>query len=71
MKVFTMKTSGLVFYVLLFGLALYDLGAAVIFGNVSSSISQWIMNRIEYSPIFAFFLGATVDHLLGGYMRKK
>jgi len=65
MKNYTMNKTALITFIVLIGFALYDLGA-VTFGGVGSSVSNWLTNVAQISPIVAFTFGAVAGSLGAG-----
>lgn len=70
MKSYTMGKTALVTFIVLIGFALYDL-AAVTFGGVGSSVSNWLVNVAHVSPIVAFTFGAVAGHLFWPMREEK
>lgn len=62
MKSYTMTATALVTFIVFLGFAIYDL-AAVTFGGVGSSVSNWLVNVVHVSPIVAFTFGVLSGHL--------
>jgi hypothetical protein len=70
MKEYTMNRTSLITFIVLIGFALYDLGS-VTFGGVGSSVSNWLTNVAQVSPIVAFTFGAVSGHLFWPMKTKQ
>lgn len=69
MKKFEMNTTGLVVFIFLIALGLYDL-YCVVFNGVASTVSNFIVNLPYYSPAAYGVLCICAGHLLFP-MREK
>lgn len=70
MKHYTMNRTGLVIFIGLLAYALYDL-ALVTFTGVGTSISNWLTNVAQISPVFTFTVGTIIGHLFFPMREKK
>jgi hypothetical protein len=61
-KKLTMDTTGLVVYIGILTLAIYDLTVVLLKGT-TSSVSQFLINTVFKSPLVSFTFGATCGHL--------
>lgn len=61
-KKLTMDTTGLIVYIGILALAIYDLTVVVLKGT-ASSVSQFLISTSFKSPLVSFAFGATVGHL--------
>lgn len=57
-----MSTTGLVVYIGILALAIYDL-TVVVFKGTASSVSQFLIRTAFRSPLITFAFGATCGHL--------
>lgn len=62
MKKFSMSTTGVVVLTTLIVLGLFDL-YMVVFKGVGSSISNFVVETGQYSPVFTFVSGVVTGHL--------
>lgn len=63
MKKYEMNKTGLVVFIFIIALAIYDL-AVVIFSGTSSSVSNFLTNIGLTSPLFSFVLGCIAGHAI-------
>ncbi len=63
MKKYEMNKTGLVVFIFIIALAIYDL-AVVVFSGTSSSVSNFLTNIGLTSPLFSFVLGCIAGHAI-------
>lgn len=63
MKNYTMNKTGLVFFIFILGLGIYDLGVVVFYGT-GSSVSNFLTNAGLKSPLLSFVLGCVAGHAI-------
>ncbi len=57
-----MSQTGLVIFILVIILGIWDLYCLVFRGD-ASTVSRWVLKATKLSPVFAFVLGCVVGHL--------